>query len=239
MTKVTSFLCVIAAVGCVPLAQADMMLSYQLPGGSPTQCFLGSSDKGPGACPIITGSGVVITDYHALSNSPGNTSGAEELGTALTITDNATGPSIIRLWLVAQDFTIPTTAIDYASNLAITSLKGAGSVGLTSCVDRSNGLIPPTTPFCSPGSPELTNVTESFTGPDSDHNTVTSTITSLTPPYSLSEEVTLTLTKGAVLNVITSQTLTPTAVPEPVSIALLGCAMLFIVVGSRLVRRKT
>jgi hypothetical protein len=48
--------------------------------------------------------------------------------------------------------------------------------------------------------------------------------------------ITLVLSKGAVLNVVTSQILTP--VPEPASIALLGGVMLFIAVGSRLVRRK-
>jgi len=108
-------------------------------------------------------------------------------------------------------------------------------------VDRSNELAPPKSAFCSAGSPSLTNVTQSYFGAGSKQNTVSSTLVFLDKPFSLSQEITLTLGRNSDLNVDTSQILTPTIpppIPEPASIALLGGAMLFITAGGHLARRK-
>jgi len=234
-----TLLCVLA-FGC-GLAHATMQLSFQVPGISPAVCFSGPSNTGPGSCPLISGAGITITEFHAITNSPGGPISAQELGSVLTITDTTPGTSILRLWLAAQDFSFPTIppspGIDYTSNLSITSVTGAGSVGLMSCVDTSDLLAPPTDPFCSgAGSPELSNGPESFLGAGSAHNTVTGIITSLSAPYSLSQEITVAMSQGSAINIVTSQILIPT--PEPASIGMLGSVLLFTAGARRIIRRK-
>jgi hypothetical protein len=63
MKRVTSFLYLIAAVGCAPLAHAALQLSFQLPGGSPTVCIMSPIETGPLTCPSIAGGGVSITNF--------------------------------------------------------------------------------------------------------------------------------------------------------------------------------
>ena len=152
---------------------------------------------------------------------------------------------LVTLWLAAQNFSFPTVppgTITFDSEVALTSTTGTGSVGLESCVDTSNGLAPPTTTFCSAGT-SLINVPQSYSGASSEQNTVSSTITSLGKPFSLSQEITLTLGRNSNLNVDTSSILTPSQIPppipEPASIALLGGAILLITAKGHGVRRKT
>jgi len=241
----TSFLYVIAAAGCAPLAHATLQLSFEINGGSPTVCASSPVETGPLTCSSITGSGVSITNFSAQTNAPGGPAESHEFGSTLEIINTSSSTELVTLWLSAQNFTFPTVppgTIGYDSEVALTSTSGTGSVGLISCVDVSNLLAPPTNTFCSgAGSPQLTNVPQSYSGASSEKNTVSQTITSLSVPFSLSQEITLTLGRNSDLNVDTSQILTPTIpppIPEPASIALLGGAMLFIAAGGHLVRRK-
>jgi hypothetical protein len=244
MKKLTSFLCVIAAVGCAPLAHATLQLSYKIDGGATTTCASSPVETGPLTCSSITGFGVTITDFSAQTNASGGLAESHEFGSTLEIINSSGSTVDVTLWLAAQDFirpTVPPGTIDYDSEVALTSTTGAGSVGLISCVDTSNELAPPKSPFCSAGSPSLTNVTQTYLGASSEKNTVSSTILFLDKPFSLSQEITLTLGRNSDLNVDTSQILTPTTpppIPEPASIALLGGAMLFITAGGHLARRK-
>ena len=109
MSKVTSFLYVLAVVGYAPLAQAALQLSFQIPAIELSFqipaidplvvlfCFTDPSDTGPDTWPAISVNGIVITQFHALTNSPGGPDNAQELGSVLTITDTAASTSIITL----------------------------------------------------------------------------------------------------------------------------------------------
>jgi hypothetical protein len=226
--EVTSFLCVIAVVGCAPLAQATMQLSFQINGGSPTVCATSPVGTGPFTCTPITGSGLTITNFSAQSSAPGWPTESHEVYSTLDITNTSSSTQLVTLWVSAENFMFPTAppgTSTFHSEVALTSTTGAGSVGFISCLDTSSGWAPPTGTFCSAG-PSLTNVPQSYSGASSEQNTVSTVITSLSSRFSLSEEMTLTLSKGATLNVITSQILTPVVIPEPASIALLGGALL-------------
>ena len=169
---------------------------------------------------------------------PGGPAESHEFGSTLQITNSSSSTVLVTLWLAAQNFTFPTVppgTIAYDSEVALTSTTGTGTVALMSCVDTTNSLAPPTTAFCAAG-PSLTNVPQSYSGAGSKQNTVASSITSLSAPFSLSQEITLSLGGNSSLNFSTSQVLTP--IPEPASIALLGGVMLFITVRGNLVRRK-
>ena len=233
MRKLTSFLCVIAVVGCAPLAQATMQLSFQINGGFPTVCATSPAEMGLLTCLPITGRGVTITNFSAQSDAPRWPTESHEVYSTLDITNTSSSTQLVTLWVSAENFTFPTAppgTITFDSEVALTSTTATGSVGFTSCLDTSSGLASRTGTFCSAG-PSLTNVPQSYSGASSEQNTVSTVITSPSSLFSLSEEITLTLSKAATLNVIMSQILTPVVIPEPTSIALLGGAMLFITAG--------
>jgi hypothetical protein len=52
------------------------------------------------------------------------------------------------------------------------------------------------------------------------------TITSLASPYSMTEQITLTLAAGANINFSAQTTLTPVNIPEPASLTVLGSALI-------------
>jgi hypothetical protein len=98
-------------------------------------------------------------------------------------------------------------------------------------VDTSNGLAPPTDPFCSSGT-SLSNNAISITGPGgNDSDTVSTSIASLAAPFSVSQHITIALAAGSALNTQTSTILTN--IPEPASMMLLGSALLGLTVAFR------
>lgn len=234
MKRLTGMLGAFVLLGCAPLMQGALQISYQetSPAGPATLCGTGP-DTGPVVCAASL-PGVTINVLSASSNSPGTPALSQQFGSTLQIT--TTADVTLHVWFAAQDFLTPTTppSILYSSSLSLTSTTGTGKVGLESCVDGSNGLAPPTTPFCSNPEASLTNTDLNYNGATSSSNTVQENVASLTTvPYSLSQELTLTLGAGSNLNVITSQILTP--VPEPGTLALLGSGLLGV---GMLFRRK-
>lgn len=225
------------AVGMVallaPLGQAAIQISFSVNGGAVTNCALNPISTGPAVCALVASGPVTILQVSATSNSPGGPINAQEFGSTLQIM--STAAATLDLFIGAQDFTFPVTPppINFASSISTTSTTGTGTSGLVSCVDTTNGLGPSFSAFC-PAGPSLTNVTLPFgPGPDSTANTVTTTIASLSAPFSLEQHISLVLSAGSNLNVITNTVLTP--VPEPMSIALLGGVLLLI---SLQLRRK-
>jgi hypothetical protein len=63
-------------------------------------------------------------------------------------------------------------------------------------------------------------------------------VTPLTAPYSITEEVTMTLSAGTVFSYAATTLLTPTPTPEPASLALLGTALAGLGVFARRRRRS-
>jgi len=243
MKKRTALVGVLALMGCASLANADIQISYSISsvnGGAQTLCGTAASSTGPVTC-SLSGSDITIEVLSASSNSPGTPDLAELFGSALFISTSAAVNGTI--WISAQGFTAPTTThipYNYESSLSVTSTTGTGSVGMESCIDTSNGLAPPTGAYCSSPAATPLNATEGYSGGSSNSDTPKSQITSLTadPYYSLSEQITLDLGTGSNLNIITSQSLAPTPVPEPSSIMLLGATTLGLLAFMALRRNK-
>ena len=128
--------------------------------------------------------------------------------------------------------TVPPGIDDHATSLTVIpqTASGGGTATLVNCVDQSNGLAPPLGTFCSnpAGSPVVDSIT--FTaGAQADN--VSGQITSLSAPYSMSQELTVTFTAPSQILLQTNQTLTP--IPEPASVVLVGMPLVGIVALSR------
>lgn len=219
MNKLVIFTSALALALAAPLAQAAIEIDYQIDGGPIQTCGVNPVSAGPVVCNTVTGTGFTIQEISASSNSPGTAALSQQFGSTLSISTTMAIASLT-IYMSSQDFTAPTTPPDiyYLSNLSTTVTTGTGTADLTSCIDTGNGL---TGPVC-PATIQLTNPTINY-APGAQANSTSTVITGLTTtPYSLAQTITLSLGAGSNLNVITSQVLTQTQVPEPISLALLG-----------------
>ena len=211
------------------LAQGAMQLSYSINGGATITCAVDPISSGPAACvgPIVD-QGVTINVFASGTNSPGTPNIANQLTTSLSL--RSTTSAIVEFWASSQDFTQPTAppTLDYFSNLSTTSVLGSGTADLTSCLDTGNNLAPP---FCTAGF-SLTNVQQNWIAPTATSGTVSTTVANLSGPYSLSQHITIALNADSQMNVIASQVLT-SPIPEPMSIVLLGTALIGLAVSFR------
>jgi hypothetical protein len=238
MHKVAGFLGIAAMVAVVPLARADFNISVdgtncttglsstaqlQAPGGFTASCTNVSSPPLP--------AGVTIQTLQ--TNGQQTTAFSQQFTTNLIVSNNSGASQTLTLDFALSNFTFPViggpiTAINDASGFTINQTIGMSTGQLTSCVDQSNNTAPPNhSPFCSGAAPGQAgpNMAVTVTGA----NTLSSpesigTITALNAPFSLMQQITLTLANGTNANVTASQILTP--VPEPAGIALLGTALL-------------
>ena len=228
MKPLSGFLGLLLLAPGARLAQADTLISYQINGGAVITCTVGVDMLFIPCGPSNIGAGVV------LSVDAAGTSGISTSLLDATVSIMNTGGATDRLliWISAQDFLAPTTPpnVGFSSTLSTTSTAGAGTTEMESCIDQANGLAPP---LCSVPAGTLTNPVEVYSGVSFETNTVTSTISSLTAPYSIAEEITIVLGPGTILPVTTS--LSVTSVPEPMSITLLGGVVLLTL---RAIRRK-
>lgn len=226
-----NFVCVMAfgaLMAFAPSANAALTINYSIDGGATMSCGTGPN-TGPVTCSIVNAAdGINISVVSASSNSPGTLGGAEQFGSTLEGTSTQT--HTVNVWFSAPGFTQPTTNLTYESSYSntSTSLNTTTAFGLESCIDTTDGNAPPL--GCGGGS--ITNTNKSLTGAGSFADTKFSTVASVSTPYSLEQELTLSLTNGSDFNVITSQSLSP--VPEPASLMLLGTGLL----GAGLAFRK-
>jgi hypothetical protein len=237
MKKLAGFLGAVGILAVAPLAHANLQLTYSLNGAAGVICATSvtvSPDTSASCFPAATniggpGGGVIVTDFSGTGQQA--IPPTQELGAALHVLNNTGVAQTLILYLSDQNFSTPTTppAIIWTGSLSFTSTAGTPTttLDLQNCIDSTNILepgagAPPA--FCT-GGMKLNNNQQSFTGAGSSNtDTVSTLISSLGSPYSLSERITLSMAPGASFNVNSSQVLTQ--VPEPVSIALLGGVLL-------------
>jgi hypothetical protein len=227
----------VAMVSCVPLARANMVLSQNLTSGIPTICVNSPFDTGPAQCvPFANGTGATVFGFQAQSNSPGTSSDTHLFGSALEIINTGSATISFTLFLGTQNFMLPTGPVLFSSEIGITSTTGSSVLELTSCVDPTGALPPPSQPgLCGGGGPQdfLTNPLQSVSGASSAQNTVSKGIASLSPGYSLNQSIQITLGAGADINFSTSAILA--SVPEPASTLSLGGGLVAI---AMLIRKR-
>jgi len=216
-----------------PLARADYEISV-----NGTDCA-GPTASGPNViatCSSVSPfAGLTITNLSVQGIQL--TGVSEQVGTTLSIVNTTSTAQTVTIYLAVSKFSTPVTppSIKDASGATINSTTGSNSFTLTSCVDQSDGLVPPSGTFCTTPAPGEAgaNPILSTTGAQTKSNEMDGTITSLHADFSLTQMLTITVGADSVFNVTSSQVLTP--VPEPISITFLGTVVLGV---SRLLRKK-
>jgi len=229
MNKIVGFLGVLAMVAAAPMARADFQISVN---GTTCITVVSGSPNGSATCGIVTPvAGVTITNLSVTGNQLASVS--QQLGSTLSIQNTTSSAATLDIYLADSGFTSPTIppaiTIQDVSGATINGTTGTNSFTLTSCVDQSNGLVPPSGTFCTTPAPGMAgpNATLTAAGAITLSNNSNGTITALGAPFSLTQHLVIVAAANSFFNVTSSQVLTPvTAVPEPASIMFLGTTVL-------------
>ena len=153
-----------------------------------------------------------------VSDSPG-TPALATLATQTTIENtNTSGTATVEFLIGDTDFTSPVTppALNFASSISGNVVQGSGlsnSLSFFSCIDQADGQNVCPGSFSTP--PLTPDITNDGSVPLSTSSIV---VSSLSAPYSITEEVTLTLSAGNAFSFDASTALTPAvtvAAPAP------------------------
>src|SRR5689334_19338112 len=108
MKNLVCLFAVLTVMALAPSAYAAMNLTYQINGGTVTNCAGPVADSGPALCPVISQGGVTVTFFSGLSNSPGSPTTAQEFSSTLDIINNSGAAATVVLWVSAQNWLQPT-----------------------------------------------------------------------------------------------------------------------------------
>jgi hypothetical protein len=215
-----------APLVCPLAASAGLLFEYSTNGGasftplcsgaSGTVCVFGG--------PVALGNGLSVSGGAANSNSPGTPTQADLFSSTVKVANlNASGTASVEFLIGDLGFTNPTAppgSLLLASNIGgSVNTGGAGNLlSYFSCADSGNGQDNCTGTMNTPA------VTPNITATNSNYSMGSDlTITSLASPFSMTEELQITLSGGAAFN--WSATTDLTDVPEPTSLTLLAAAL--------------
>jgi hypothetical protein len=208
-------------------ASAGLLFEYSTNGGASFTSLCSAASGG--VCtfngPVALGNGISVSGGAAASNSPGTPVQADLFSSAVRVANlNGSGTASVEFLIGDVGFTSPTAppgSLLLASNIGgSVNTGGAGNLlSYFSCVDGGNGQD-----HCT-GTMNTPAVTPNITATNSNYSMGSDlSITSLASPFSMTEELQITLSGGAQFN--WSATTDLTQVPEPASLTLLGTALI-------------
>jgi hypothetical protein len=166
--------------------------------------------------------------FAAASNSPGDPTGANLFSTSLRLSNTTATAQTILLSVGDTGFTAPVGSVTFLNNVSGTVVIGGAANDLASiaCLDTADGQNACPATYATP------TINAAITAPGAGAATTTLGIPGLTGPYSMTELISITLDAGALINYVSSSTVTPA--PEPASLGILGFSLL----GLGMLRRR-
>jgi hypothetical protein len=215
-------------------AVADLLAEVSFNGGA----FLPICTALPGGTCVgsVGVGGLVLNMAAAQSNSPGNPTLAVLLSTALSLTNtNPSGTATAHLLIGDTSWAVPTGAVTMLSHIGGSVAVG----GPLNTMAFFSSFDPGTGQNVSPGTFNTPAVSPSISAAGSYDATssVAIPLVSVPPSFAMTENLTITLSAGSIMNYSTSTTLSPSTVPEPVSLLLIGTSLIGL--GVPLRRKRT
>ncbi len=216
-----------SGLALAPLAHADLEATYSITTSSGTSSGTACTATNGGTCnATVTEEDVEIKGLEASANSPGMSTLSKLVGATVSIVNNSSSDATIVLTIGSVDFATPTappaSTLMLQSDIGgtVTIGKASNTLSFVSSIDQGNGQN------VTPGTYNTTAVTPDITSAGSYNSNDDLLISSLTAPFSMTQDITIVLDPGAEINFSSNTDLTP--VPEPGSLALLGTALIAI-----------
>jgi len=207
-------------------AWATIAVSYSIDGGGAVTCAT-SAGNDLADCGTFVNGPFTINSLAASSNSPGTTSLSDLFSATTSLTNTSSATHTIEFFIYADGFNVPTSGT-LTSSLGVTVVSGSAANTVTdkSCLSTTAGSVcPGGSIVAGPSSPVITS-------PGASSASVTALVSSITAPYTVSEDVKFTLGAGSSVN-FSASTFT-SAVPEPMTFSLMGAGLL----GLGLLRKR-
>jgi hypothetical protein len=218
----------VVLLALAPVASANtIQIQYQIV-GVPGSTLCSATAPGPVTCADVAGPPLKIVGLDANSNNPGTPGIAVLTSASVDLFNISTSSQTIDIEISVDGFTAPVgsnaTLLSHIGGTVITG--GADLLSFESCVDPSNVRASVGSSVTCPAGSLASGISgPSITAAGSFQNDKSSTLASLSGPYSIDESMVITLAAGAEINFSASSSVAASTAPEPAS------SMLFLGAG--------